>query len=185
MDAQDTQKAPDRSACLELLERLQVLPHIRDHSLVVCDLALHIARLANTSGSQLNLADIEAAALLHDITKTASLATGENHALTGAALVRGLGYHRIAAIIAAHIEADGNGSALTEDEVVCYADKRVLHDRVVSLGERFVYLRRRYGTTPAALTRIRAQEHRIRAIERKLRAQIPAEKHAVLGCAAP
>jgi hypothetical protein len=34
---------------------------------------------------------------------------------------------------------------VSEEEVVNYADKRVQHDRIVSLKERFVDLKERYG----------------------------------------
>jgi putative nucleotidyltransferase with HDIG domain len=167
------------------MQGLPLLPHIRQHSLVVCDVALHIARLLNQSGARLNLADIEAAALLHDITKTASLETGEDHARSGAALLGRLGYARIAEIVAAHIVADSADPGITEDEVVCYADKRVLHDTIVSLDERFAYLRRRYGRTRAALNRVRAMERRIRAIERKLLVKLNIAVLDVSGIAGP
>lgn len=185
MTRKHEQTAPDRDTCLDLMEGLPLLPHIRDHSLVVCDVALHIARLLNQSGARLNLADIEAAALLHDITKTASLETGENHARTGATLLGRLGYARIAEIVAAHILAGSADSSITEDEVVCYADKRVLHDKIVSLDERFAYLRSRYGRTRAALKRIRAMERRIREIERKLLGRLNVAALDVSGIAGP
>ena len=47
---------------------------------------------------------------------------------------------------------------LREAEVVNYADKRVLHARVVSLAERFADLKVRYGRTPEALVRINPME---------------------------
>jgi hypothetical protein len=52
--------------------------------------------------------------------------------------------------------------------VVNYADKRVLHDRVVSLGERFADLMVRYGRTPEARARIAVMELRTQVLEEKL-----------------
>ena len=43
----------------------------------------------------------------------------------------------------------------TGTEIVNYADKRVLHDRVVSLDERMVYILDRYGLRPEHRERIR------------------------------
>ena len=57
---------------------------------------------------------------------------------------------------------------LREAEVVNYADKRVLHEDVVTLAARFADLKVRYGRTPEALARIQATEVRSRALEDKL-----------------
>jgi hypothetical protein len=57
--------------------------------------------------------------------------------------------------------------------VVNYADKRVLHTRVVSLADRFADLKERYGRTPEALARIAAMEVSSQALEEKLFAALP------------
>ena len=44
--------------------------------------------------------------------------------------------------------------------MVNYADKRVLHETVVTLEERFADLKVRYGRTPEALARIRPPKSR-------------------------
>jgi len=139
---------------------------------MVCRLALHIARALINAGADLNIEEIEAAALLHDITKTRSLETGENHALTGGKLLRELGYERIAKIVEEHIHPGRGGSAVTAEEIVSYADKRVLHDSVVSLDERFDYLVNRYGCNALALDRIRAAKLRAEEIEKKLLSKV-------------
>jgi uncharacterized protein len=141
---------PDHMTCLELMERCQMLPHIREHCLTVSRVALALANELNKNGEQLNRGEIEAAALLHDITKTKSIHSRENHAETGAHLLRSLGYERIAQIVNAHISVpvlDASGR-VTEEEVVNYADKRVRHSSVVSLDQRFEDLMQRYGRNP-------------------------------------
>ncbi len=52
--------------------------------------------------------------------------------------------------------------------MVNYADKRVLHDLVVTLADRFADLKQRYGRTPEALGRIAATEISSQALEEKL-----------------
>ena len=165
MTARTPQPPPDRATCLALMDRYAMLPNIRSHSLTVCQVAAGIARSLVAAGIRLDLPLIEAAALLHDITKTRSLRTGEHHARSGARLLEGLGYPRVARIVRFHIQPPPPGAQLTPEEIVSYADKRVLHDRIVSLGERFAYLRQRYGTTPAAQQRIAAAWRRAHLTE--------------------
>jgi len=147
-----------------------MLPNIRAHSLTVCSYALSLAAAANARGCAFDLAAIEAAALLHDITKTRSLATHENHALTGADLLRELGFAPIAGMVEGHVTPKKNGDELSAEELLSYADKRVLHDKVVSLEERFGYLYERYGRDAHAVERISRARLRTQQIEDKLRA---------------
>ncbi|MCP4715325.1 MAG: HD domain-containing protein [Deltaproteobacteria bacterium] len=145
-----------------------MLENILQHSIMVCNVALSIGKSINKNGGTLNLSLIEGAALLHDITKTRSLTTGENHAESGKQLLQELGFHQIAHIVGEHIIPgiyDGN---LSEAEIVSYADKRVLHDQLVSLEERFRYLFKRYGRTDAAIGRIGAMEKHMHKIEEKI-----------------
>ena len=160
---------PAREQCLQLMDDQGMLPNIKAHSLAVCSYALRLARAANACGCNFDLAAIEAAALLHDITKTRSLETGENHALTGANLLRELGFEPIAGMVAGHVTPRENGDQLSAEELISYADKRVLHDKVVSLAERFGYLYERYGRDDYAVERISRAQTRARLIEMKLR----------------
>jgi putative nucleotidyltransferase with HDIG domain len=147
-----------------------MLPNIKAHSMTVCSFALSLARAANRCGCSFDLAAIEAAALLHDITKTRSLSTDEDHARTGAELLRQLGFSPIAPLVEGHVHPrQAAGGALTAEELLSYADKRVLHDRVVPLEERFGYLYERYGRSEQAIERIGRARLRAAEIEHKLR----------------
>jgi len=161
-------RIPGRTECLELIATHNMLPHIQEHSRMVCAVAVALARLLNDKGFSFDLDEVEAAALLHDITKTRSLQTGEDHARTGAELLAGMGYHRIACIVAQHINPDDATDTISIAELVSYADKRVLHDRMVTLHERFDYLVQRYGRTESALARIREALQRTLGIEQKI-----------------
>jgi len=176
----DMNRIPGRQECLDLMNTYRMLPHIQAHSHMVCTVALDIARTLNETGSRFDSAEIEAAALLHDITKTRSLETGEDHAGTGASLLEELGFHRIAQIVREHIAPRDRGAMLTVEELISYADKRVLHDRMVTLDERFDYLVQRYGHTEDALNRIAAAKQRTKAIENKIMQALRADVGEIL-----
>ena len=61
---------------------------------------------------------------------------------------------------------------LSSEEIVHYADKRVLHDTIVSLSERFEDLILRYGKTPDARTKLKTLEEQTYRIEEKIFARI-------------
>lgn len=176
---------PDRTACIELMERYQMLPHIREHCYTVAKAALALAKELNNNGEQLSLPEIESAALLHDITKTKSINSRENHAETGAHLLTSLGYVRIAQIVNAHISipAIDASDRITEEEVVNYADKRVRHSTVVSLDQRFADLMQRYGRNQESQQYIMLQKARTWALEDKIFSRIhrpPADLSALI-----
>jgi uncharacterized protein len=162
------------------MEAHDMLPNIRAHSITVCRFAVAIAQAANDGGCDFHLPAIEAAALLHDITKTRSLETGENHARTGADLLRELGYGGVADMVEEHVTPRDHGGELTAGELLSYADKRVLHDRVVSIDERFCYLFERYGRDEHAVQRISRARVRTREIENKLLTLLNGSAQAII-----
>ncbi len=159
---------PTREQCLALMEAHGMRPNIRAHSLEVCRIALAVGRAVAARGVAMNLPLIEAGALLHDITKTRSLETRENHAETGRALLESLGFPETGAIVGEHVIPPDPGNRLTPSEIVAYSDKRVLHDRKVSLDERFVYLLETYGKMPNASQYFAGMRRRMEAIEEKI-----------------
>jgi putative nucleotidyltransferase with HDIG domain len=151
---------PDESACRQLMDRYSMLPNIVEHSFRVCQVAAFLGKALSCPDNGLDPDLILAASLLHDITKTRSLKTKEKHAGTGGSLLEALGYPRVAEVVRGHVElsAEEGLDPLREVHIINYADKRVQHDKVVSLEQRFVDLMDRYGKTPerrAMLTRMR------------------------------
>lgn len=129
------------------MNRYGMLSNIVDHSIQVTRVALYLARELRKRGQRIDVSLVEAASLLHDLTKAESLRTREDHARTGAELLKGMGYERVGEVVAEHIHLlkKNDISSITEEEVVHYADKRVRHDHIVSLEERFSDLLDRYG----------------------------------------
>lgn len=117
--------------------------HIFCHSMMVRRVSVIIAYMLIKAGRNLDIRLIDRAALLHDICKMDSIDTGNNHALMGRQLMEKLGYPRLGEIIGQHVVLES--LRLNETMVVNYADKRVMHDRVVTLSQRFVDLMDRYG----------------------------------------
>ena len=138
---------PSVDQCYKLLEEYNVPDHIIQHSEMVCKVAVFLADELNKQGENLSIPEIQAAALLHDITKMEGFNTGHDHAKTGREFLDKLGFKRIGEIVAEHIKLqEGRKSrSLSEEEIINYSDKRVMHTRVVTLAERFADLWERYG----------------------------------------
>jgi putative nucleotidyltransferase with HDIG domain len=173
---------PSREACLDLLKRRGVPTHVIVHSLQVDRVAQHIAALLNARGERLDVPLIQAASLLHDIAKLDGLRTGENHARAGAAILQGLGWPRVARVVAQHVEVQSVPSRVrvTEEELVNYADKRVMHDRIVTLEERFEDLKARYGRNAEGRAIIGDAMERTREMERRIFRRLPFAPHELL-----
>jgi putative nucleotidyltransferase with HDIG domain len=162
---------PTYSDCLALMEAHGMLPNIREHSFRVMQVADVLAQALAAAGFELHLPLISTGALLHDLGKTACLGTTQNHAHCGADILATLGYAELAQVVREHVRLEDDwpdSRPLREAEVVNYADKRVLHTRVVSLAERFADLKERYGRTPEALVRIAAMAVKTQLMEEKL-----------------
>ena len=153
-----------------------MLPHIVRHSVLVTDVALLIARKLNSGGQHLDLALVEAGALLHDITKTICIKTNENHAETGGELLASLGYPGVADIVRQHIcldpgPSDPNG--VNEAELINYADKRVKHEEVVDIEERFRDVLERYvEKVPGLRARFEQVQLETQLLEQKIFSKI-------------
>ncbi len=140
-----------RTECLDFLEQIRMAPHIRRHSVMVAEVALLLGGLLNTNGCRLDLGLIQTGALLHDVGKERSLLTGENHAVLGAQMLEGVVDPRAAQIVREHIFLNQAlvEAPITESVVVNYSDKRVMHDRVVTLQTRYQDLISRYSKSPS------------------------------------
>lgn len=160
---------PTITECYELMKRQAMLPNIVAHSEQVSRVAAAIIDHLQ-DGTRINRAAVVSACLLHDITKTRSLTTRERHDITGARLLTELGFSAIGEIIADHVMIDDFQftGELLDKEIVCYADKRVKHDQIVSVRERFSDILVRYGNTPERLELIRTNSEKVGQLEAKI-----------------
>jgi uncharacterized protein len=152
-------RVPSREESLALMADQGMLPNIRGHSLQVARVAQVLAVHLPSFSPPLDLALLEAGALLHDIAKTECLKTKKKHTDIGAAFLVARGYPEVAEIVAQHVTLNHDHSRpdrISEVELVHYADKRVLHEDIVDLPTRFRYLQERYGRAPEDQKRIAA-----------------------------
>jgi len=150
-------KIPTKDQCYRLMCEMKMMDHIVDHSLQVCRVATFLTEQLNKQDYRLNFDLIRSAALLHDITKTRSFKTREDHARTGGQFLAEQGYPEIGELVRQHVRLDeySDPVVLGEAEIINYADKRVLHDRVVPLAKRLDYILEKYGRLPGDQERIR------------------------------
>ncbi len=140
-------RIPSLDKCFQIIDQMEMLSHIVDHSVQVCRVALLLADRLKSAGIQLNSNLVQASSLLHDITKTRSFTTGENHASTGHQLISDMGYKEVGHIIGQHVRLKHYPilQIPSEADIVNYADKRVLNDKIVTLKKRMEYILERYG----------------------------------------
>jgi len=163
-------RIPTQKQCFLLMCEMKMMDHIVLHSMQVCRVATFLTEHLNSRQSRLNYDLIRAAALLHDITKTRSFNTEENHALTGGQLLAEQGYPEVGDLVRQHVRLDEypDPATLGEAQILNYADKRVLHDRIVDLDKRLDYIMERYGKLPEHQERIRWLWQKTLDLEKKI-----------------
>ncbi len=161
---------PSQKECFELIEKMDMMDHIIDHSIMVSNVARFLCLKLKKNSPDLDTRLAISAALLHDITKTRSFDTNERHSETGGRMLTELGYPEIGDIIRQHVILDSyeNNSPVTVQEIVNYSDKRVLHDKVVSLDKRLEYIKIRYGTKKKFKDRIQIMWTNTVNLEKKI-----------------
>ncbi len=137
---------------------------------MVAKVGFFLAKKLKRKQCNVNQQLIYSAALLHDITKTRSLKSGEPHAETGGEFLLKAGYPEVGDIVRQHVLLDNYmlNSPPTEAEIVNYADKRVMHEDIVSLKKRIDYIYNRYGTNENRKKRILWGGQQIKKIEQKI-----------------
>jgi uncharacterized protein len=162
---------PTIETCFHIMDQHGMLENIWAHSLVVARVARLITRDLVASGLHLSMNMVTAGALMHDIGKTRSLDSGEDHAALGRNICLENGFGEIADIVGEHVVLKDREPVdrFSEKEIVYYADKRVNHDRIVNLNDRMEYILKRYGQNRASLClRIRKNFKLCKRVEEKL-----------------
>ena len=135
---------PTKEECIRMLEANNVPKNIIEHSKKVYEVAMRVTDILEEKKINVNRDLVGAAALLHDIEKLK-----EDHENRGAELVKSMGFNEVALIIRKHGLSHLNDEQLVpsriEDKIVFYADKRVKDGNLVSLKERFDYIKKKYG----------------------------------------
>jgi hypothetical protein len=135
--------------------------------------ALSLAR----PDAPLDLELVEAAGLLHDIAKGRP-----GHEAEGGRVLAGLGFPRLAAIVADHRDIDPAGvRTLAEREVVYLADKLAQGPLRTTVGARFGAKLRLHGHDPAAAAAIRGRMDRALAMAERFEKEAGTTLDRLLG----
>lgn len=145
-----------------------MLDNIREHSRMVCRVALLLTDWLEVAGVKLHRPSVQAGALLHDIAKSRCLHTPLEHDEIGAQILRNEGFEELAYLVRVHVQMP-KPHPIDPAFIVYYADKRVKHDKVVSLPERFDYIIQRYGRRdPKRIKVIHEGYERVKAAEEQI-----------------
>lgn len=138
-------KIPDRELCFKYFKKYKLPENIIKHSLKVNEVAVFLARRLKEKGVNINIAAVDRASLLHDLDKIKTL-KNDKHGLLTEEILRKEGYSSFGRLAKRHrfkyIFAKLKN---WEEKIVNYADKRCVHDEIVTLKQRFAYLDKRYN----------------------------------------
>lgn len=138
-----------REDAFRLLKEHRMPKNILEHSLFVNKVAMYLARRLKENGVDINLEVVDIASLLHDLDKIYEIERKDvyRHGKTSYKILKDLS-PEVAKIVKKHTLGEilkRNSIKTWEEKIVFYADKRV-GDKIVTLGERYDYLRKKYGS---------------------------------------
>jgi hypothetical protein len=81
-----------------------------------------------------------------------------------------MGYERVGEVVSQHVRLSEKKDSLqvSEEEVVNYSDKRVRHDTIVLLKDRFLDLKERYGKSQRSFEMLNDLEKATFELEEKI-----------------
>lgn len=118
--------------CLDILEQSGQPDRVINHCKIVAETAEALALMLSEKGYALDVSLCFRAGLLHDICRTE-----KKHAVKGKLYLESLGLYREAEIVGTHMGEDLESDVISENTVVCLADKLVAGGERVSVKERF------------------------------------------------
>jgi len=162
---------PSREECFALLKKHGVPEHIVRHSMAVERVAVFLAKKLAEKGCLVDAEVVSRAALLHDLDKMKSLELGSGHGKISEEILKREGFPLLGRIAFKHHLSQilsPKPFSTWEEKLVYYADKRVTHYHLVSLGERFRYLLERYGSQKEAFEEISACRPKVEKLEKEI-----------------
>ncbi|MBN2240519.1 MAG: NTP transferase domain-containing protein [Dehalococcoidales bacterium] len=152
----ETVHIPSEAECTAVLDIAGTPENVRRHCRVVAKLAVNWAEALYRTGYGVNVDEVHAAAVLHDIAKGIPY-----HGREGARMLTEHGFGRIGDIISIHQDlVDETDSADMETKLVYLADKMVIGEELVSVEKRYNEAFEKYGDTPEVAEKIRIRNGR-------------------------
>lgn len=142
----DQIKIPKKEECFKLLKKYKTPPNIIKHSIIVNKISNYLAKKLRAVGEDVNLKLVDRASLLHDIGKYESIKRGKekDHCDLAEKILKKEGYPEIGKIVKMHKLDRANKLKRWEEKIIYYADKRVMHRKIVNVRERYEDLMKRY-----------------------------------------
>lgn len=165
-------RVPSQNECEELLKKYAVPENIIAHTAMVRKVANFLALKISMRGVKVDLEAVDKGALLHDLMKMHCIKNGCRHAVEAQKVLAGLGYPEFGLLLKLHGLEEVNyfdDSTPIEAKIIWYADKRVNHDKVVSMDDRYKYLKERYGSiSKEKMAEIIGTERNSKKVEKEL-----------------
>lgn len=144
---------PTENEAKKLWEKYRLPENKRVHVALVARVAVYLGTRMNERGqANINIALLNAAALLHDIDKVALRRTGERHPDTAVRILREEGFSEVADVVVAHslhaILDPAIAPRTWEQKLLYLADKMVKYD-IVGVDKRFALWRDEHLPTDA------------------------------------
>ncbi|HEY5555948.1 DVU_1551 family NTP transferase [Acetobacterium sp.] len=145
---------PDEALCLKTLENYGTPMRVQNHCKAVTRLATKITKELNTHGFELDENLIQSAGLLHDIVRKQP-----KHALAGALIAEQNGWYKTAALIENHMFyiKEGNVPPISEQDILCLADKMFKGDAFIALSERALPILKKFEGDAIASEKIKGR----------------------------
>jgi uncharacterized protein len=161
---------PDEKECYALLQKHGTPEHIIAHSQKVWELGRLLGENLVKHDHTVDLDLLCASCLLHDIGKYPCILDGAGyHDVRGEMILEQEGFPEVARIVVQHVVLRGPKDApIREEHILFYSDKRVVHDELVSLDDRFVYLEQTYGKSPLAIERLMHMKEETIRLEKEI-----------------
>jgi hypothetical protein len=161
-------RVPDEAQCVAWWDRFEMPEHIRAHSRSVARVACFVAEAGVRRGLRVDVKTVYASAMLHDLAKIYCIKHGGNHSQLGGAWAMALtGNPLLSQGVTHHVywPFELDLERFFTPLAVLYGDKRVSHERIVHIEDRFGDLLDRYGKTPEVRERIHTTNRQAKDIE--------------------
>lgn len=160
---------PSVQECEQLLVQYAVPDNIVDHIKQVTLVALFIGKRLKEKGITVDLKLLERASLLHDLDKAMTLKNHHDHGKETARILADCGYDQVLSdTIMGHVVGDHDLATVKtwEQKILFYADKRVAHDKIVTVDERADEFLTRNKTLP--VSQVERTRKDVKALEEQI-----------------